>query len=110
MSKEAKEETPLVDGDKKEESFLMKFAAPLALAFYIVVAVVKTMLTKVPSAPCLPRMPSALLLGPTALTCVALLIFLTGPLRGRRRLPSRLLGGLRRRDVLVPGPRLRARP
>jgi len=46
MSKEAKEQTPLVDGAPKEQSFLMKFAAPLAISFYILVAVVKTMLTK----------------------------------------------------------------
>ena len=65
----SKEDTPLVDGAaKKDESFMMKFAAPLALSFYIVVAVVKTMLTKVPAAPCTPCPPSHHLDPPRALT------------------------------------------
>lgn len=47
MEKKGTEATPLTEKEEKPPSFLMKFAAPLALAFYIAVAVVKTMLTKV---------------------------------------------------------------
>jgi len=43
---EASEKTPLAEREETSPSFIMKFAAPLSISFYITVAVVKTMLTK----------------------------------------------------------------
>ena len=50
MSKEPSEATPLTKAEEVSggtPAWVMRYGAPLALTFYITVAVVKTMLTKV---------------------------------------------------------------
>ena len=82
--------------DKNLPEWVVKYGAPLAITFYILVAVVKTMLTKVrlgtsALAVTMRRAHGSLRAGPCS--CLA------GPLRGWRGVPCRLFRHLGRRHV-----------
>ena len=89
--------------DKNLPEWVVKYGAPLAITFYILVAVVKTMLTKVrlgtsALAVTMRRAHGSLRAG--SCSCLA------GPLRGWRGVPCRLLRHLGRRHVRRARPRL----
>ena len=104
-SKKVDETTTLrgaADDDEKLPEWVVKYGAPLAITFYILVAVVKTMLTKV-------RLSTSTLsaiirragsLRVCSCSCLA------GPLRGWRGVPCRLLRHLGHRHVHRAHPRL----
>ena len=89
--------------DKNLPEWVVKYGAPLAITFYILVAVVKTMLTKVrlgTSALAVTMRRAHGLLRAGSCSCLA------GPLRGWRGVPCRLLRHLGRRHVRRARPRL----
>ena len=109
-SKKVDETTTLRGTDDPNEKdlpeWVVKYGAPLAITFYILVAVVKTMLTKVrlgtsALAVIMRRAHGSLRVG--SCSCLA------GPLRGWRGVPCRLLRHLGRRHVHRARPRLSLR-
>ena len=108
-SKKVDETTTLrgaVDDDEKLPEWVVKYGAPLAITFYILVAVVKTMLTKARlgtlTLPAPLRRRQSLTVG--ACSCLA------GALRGGRGVPRRVLRHLGHRHVHRAHPRLPHRP
>jgi hypothetical protein len=108
-SKKVDETTTLrgdADGDEKLPEWVVKYGAPLAITFYILVAVVKTMLTKVR----LGTSTLAAIARRSGLLRVCRCSCLAGPLRGWRGVPCRLLCHLGHRHVHRAHPRLPHRP